>query len=496
MKKQILSNSIIYSGSSILIKAFNFFLLPLYTAYLTTSDYGTTSLVSSFTSIASFIFTFGLYSAVTKYYIEFSDDRQKVKRLFGTLIIFIFISGVFFSLLFFLLRSSLTKLIFENISFFPTVFIALIGLIFTCLYTVYSSILRAMQQAKKDAITSIFLFFIKLIFSILFVVKYKMGADGVLLAVLISYAIFFIYIVIDLIKNNLFSFCIDFHILKETLSYSIPLLPHNLSTSIANLVSNIFINANYSLSSVGLFSIGSQFGMIMDILQGGVNLAYTPLLFNVLKDGAEKKKSEILSITNWLLCFNGIFFLGISFFSQEVIALLTTSDYHIAWTVVPLVIMMYVVKMPYHFYIGILFYYKELSRKIFYSSLSAAILNIILSALLIPKWDMYGSAVADIIAMAVRVVIVVRISRNYEPFGYRIWHFVRYILITASFILIGILPSYLYFVNSLSIINVAFKLVIFALYIFVLWLMYKEDLRPLKSEILRFLQKRKGKSQE
>ena len=63
--KKVVLNSIIYSASGLLIKCFSFFLLPLYTAYLTTEDYGITSIAGSFIRTTEFIVAFSLFSAVS-----------------------------------------------------------------------------------------------------------------------------------------------------------------------------------------------------------------------------------------------------------------------------------------------------------------------------------------------------------------------------------------------------------------------------------------------
>jgi len=90
VKDKMISNSIIYIGSNLILKAFNFLLLPLYTAYLSTSDYGITNLVTKFQNVAGYIIACCLQVAAIRFYSEYKSNNEKVKRLFGTIISFTF----------------------------------------------------------------------------------------------------------------------------------------------------------------------------------------------------------------------------------------------------------------------------------------------------------------------------------------------------------------------------------------------------------------------
>ena len=90
---RVVVNSVIYTFSGLLLKCFSFFLLPLYTAYLTTKDYGITSIANSFISTMSFVVTFSLFSAVMRFYVDLKDSPEKLKRFYGTISLFSFLSG-------------------------------------------------------------------------------------------------------------------------------------------------------------------------------------------------------------------------------------------------------------------------------------------------------------------------------------------------------------------------------------------------------------------
>lgn len=464
MNKRVFSNSIIYIFNQVVIKAFGFFLLPLYTRYLTTADYGTTNLLASFTSVLGFIIVFSLYSAVSRFYVECKHEPEKVKSLFGTLLLFTMVSGFFFLLLALVFNQFLVNVFFQDVPFFPIIFVALLGQIFHSVHQMYTSILRAMQDAKRDFVTNLIFFFLQLFFNIVFVVFFRAGALGIVAATLISNLIFSIYVTIDLRTRNLITFKINPKILKETLKYSIPIIPHNLSTTISQLISRVLINNRFSLSSVGIYSLATQFATLTDTVQSSVNIAVQPWLFAQLHEGTDKELVQVRNMSYLISWLTGIIFLGIAFFSQEAILLLVNPTYKQAWTIVPVLTAAFMIKSMYYPYINLLFYVKSASRRIFIATLSSSVINMLLSVILIPVWGAYGSAVADIGAMFIRVGIVVYLVRDIKRVAYQLAYFVRVSVINLLCLFLGLYLSYTKWVYDVSIANICIKLLVLFLY--------------------------------
>ena len=169
-------NSFIYTCSGLLLKCFSLFLLPLYTSYLTTSDYGVTNIANSFIHTMSFIVAMSLYSAVMRFYVEMKEDEGKLKRFYGSVVVFVFVSCLLFGIIAYLLRDVFSKYVFAGMDFFPVILVCLISLTFHCQHTIYDNILRSQQKALKCSILSIVYFFVSVSLNILFVVGFKMGA--------------------------------------------------------------------------------------------------------------------------------------------------------------------------------------------------------------------------------------------------------------------------------------------------------------------------------
>jgi len=485
--KKVISNSLVYTVSGLLIKCFNFFLLPLYTAYLSTSDYGITSIAASFLSTMGFIASFSLFSAVMRFYVDLKEDEHRLKRFYGTITVFVLLSGLVLWGLLIALHKPLSEYVFSGVDFFPVIFLCLCTMVFNCQYQIYENILKSQQKAVKCSILSICYFLLMIACTILFVVVLKKGATGVLLATLVANTAYTLFFWSDMLISKSMIICLDKDLLKEALKYSIPIMPHNLSPHIAELFSKSLLGAVISLASVGVFSVAAQFGTIADTIQIYVNNAYGPWLYEQLYAKDDGYKQSIRSVVKLLTAAIGFFFIGISLFSQDYILLFVNKSYADAWHYVPLIVGMYTIKTTYWFYINILFYFKKASKILFTATLTGSLINVLLSYFLIPLWGVYGSILADIIAMLIRVIIVVIISRNYEDIGLKLSDFISNAGIVALFIALGLSLSFIKYENNFSLINFAFKVGVILVYVLVQLIIYRKQIRRLH---LRYKQKK------
>jgi len=485
-KIKVIENSFLYTFSSILVKAVNFLLLPVYTLFLTPHDYGIINIINSFKSVAVYIIAFSLYSCINRFYVEYKDDNKKLKRLWGTLCTFVFISGVIFILLGFLFRKAIISWFFDGIPFYPHIVISLLSLLFICLYTIYQSILEAMQLGRKLILVNILMFIFQIALNIILIGAFKLGAQGVLLASLIIYFAYVIYMMVDLYSHNMIVIGIDREILRETLKYSIPIMPHDLSTHIANFTSRLFINKNDSLSTVGLYSTAWQFGVIIDTVQSSVNAAFTPWFFEIKNSGNESEKKEIINLSQLLLILYSLMYIAIGLFSQEVLFIFTNEQYSMAWTVVPIIVTAFSIKSIYYFYINLLLYDKKAAKMVSVSTLTGSFADIIFASMLVPRYGMYGAAVSFLVAKIIVVVIVVIMGRKCNDVGYRVSHMLSIVIPSILFMYCGLFFSYTKFMSSFSWWNLLYKVVIMSGYFLYLYLINKDRIKEvLKSRKIK-----------
>ncbi len=485
---RVLRNSSIYAVGNLALKAFNFFVIPIYTYYLSSEEYGQLSILNNFTSVMVFVIGMSLYSAVMRFYVDYKDDKEKVREYFGTVLIFVFFSGIVFAIILFLGRTWLQKMVFGTISFFPVVITCIISLVFCSMYTMYQSILRTLELAVKYIIFSGGYFVVHLISLFILVGNCKMGIEGVMLAQLISYSVCSFIMFIDLCVMGYFRFSVNYCMLKASLAYSIPLIPHNLSTQITQLVSKIFIQASRSYSELGIYNFASQIGSITDLIQSSVSMAIQPWFYSILNKNQTEEKKAINQLIKWLLLIYFALFTGVVIFSQEVIIVLSKSEeYYEAWKVIPYIILAFVIKVPYYFYINVLFYYKKASKYIFVVTLLSSGINVTLSYFLVEACGMYGSIVADIVAMLFRVGIVILLSVFSGKSEIDFRQFIKFFML---FVVICVLGGVINYQDGARLLIVVMKVMLFLIGIFVFIKIYRVQIKELLSYSKTFLTRR------
>lgn len=483
--KKVITNSIVYSVNGLLIKCFSLFLLPLYTAYLTTADYGITSVANSFATTMGFIVSLSLFVAVTRFYVELKDDAEKLRRFYGTVVTFSWLSSLAWILLLTIFRKPLARYVFSGVDFYPVIVLCLITMPFNVQHTIHTRIMKSQQKALKASIYGIAFFFLSLVLNILFVVVLKKGAVGVLMTTLLVDVAFFLLFMVDMFRNKAIRFCLDIPLLKESLKYSIPIIPHNLSTQITVLVSKAIIGGTASLASLGLYSVASQFGHMADTIQTYINTAYAPWLYERLHDREQDYKTTIRKTVKLLIAVLGLLMIGIALFAQDYILLCLDKNYAGAWRFVPLIVGVFAIKIIYYFYVNVLFYYKKASRRLFVATLSGSIINVLLSSFMIPMWGAYGSIFADAIAMLIRVAIITGMSLQYEDVGLRIRDFVYNFVIIAGFIALAMAPSYLRTEDVFYFSNFLYKVFWVFVYVAGLFVFYRKQILSYLNIILR-----------
>lgn len=485
-KKKVLTNSLMYTSGNILLKFFSFLLIPLYTAFLSPEQYGVINLATGFISLFSLLIMAGLQYSVIRFYTEFRNNHDKVRVMTSTVLNAVALFGIVGSLILFASQTIWRHLVFDAIPFFPIVFMSILISIVSAIYSVYQELLKGMQQAKKSVILSYVFFLLMLGSNILTVVILKKGASGILISTLVVNSLMLVLMMIDLRNRNLYKPIIDVKMLTNLFKYSLPLVPHTLSYSISSLFSRVIINARLSTSVLGLYSLASQFGGVADVVSNSVQSAFQPWLFSKMEvsDNKEEAYDEIRNLTNQLLLLYGLIYLLIGCFAKEVIDLMAPISYQTAWKYVPFLVMTVAIKSPLYFYQNFMYYYKQKTKYVFVCTVSGSVIYMALVWYMTPVYAVYGTIIADLIALSFRLFLTKWILRDTDS----VYDFSRIILVTLFTIIwlaLAVLPSYIGIISG-HILIVLYKVAMIICYCAIVMIIFKNNLSDI---FLKYRQK-------
>ena len=256
----ILNSTFIYTIGNIIPKAANFILLPVYTLYLTTTDYGLIESVYALSPILIILFSFSFGASIFRLYYDY-DDKE---TFFGT----IFLSTIFFSTFFLIcliLFSNHIEKIYSSIPFYPYFFYVIVTCYISNLFDLPQKYLMINDKPISYISLSLLRFALNAVLILWFIIYKSEGASGYLKAGVISAAIVLPFYL--LITSKIIVFKFSFKIFKDVLLFSLPLIPTLLSAWILDLSDRIFLENYFTLSEVGVYSLAYKIaGLVLLIV--------------------------------------------------------------------------------------------------------------------------------------------------------------------------------------------------------------------------------------
>ncbi len=401
---KIFKNSAIYSIVTMLQKGMSFFLLPLYTAFLSPEDYGIINVVLAVSSLLSQLIMLALNGAATRFHYN-TNDEEKRKVLWGTITTLVLLSTVGWTVVFFCFHRYIVDPFVGDIAFYPFLVLGLINTAITPLYLLFQSYLQASQEAMKYGINVLSNFLVNVGLAVLFIAYFKMGALGMLLANVVTSLLFFIYVIIAFMpKLNL---GIDKEVSNESFKYSLPLMPHQLSMWGAGTIDRLLLNGLKGKDETGLYSVANQFANVVGSIAYAVNQAFVPWFYEQLGEG-KKGINNIVKVADVAVVGYCIIALFISLFAPEILKFMVSEEYRVIWRILPFVCFASVFQGIYYVFINVLFI-KDTSY-VFIVTLTGMVVNIVANIVLIPLWGLMGCAVACFLSYLVRSIVAMFLS--------------------------------------------------------------------------------------
>lgn len=450
----LLGRSGTYALSDILKQAINFLLLPLYTAYLTTADYGVLSIALAAAAVLEVVYGLGLRSAVGRLYFDQRDEDQ-VRAFAGTLAIFLAAFGVAMSVLLLAVGPALWPLLgLDEVAFSPYIVLVLLTVPLNNLgLSLVLPLYYVRGQAVRYAAFSLFSFAIVTGATLLFVVGLGQGAAGALWGRWIAALIALVpsLVIIRRAARPVF----ERAQLRAALAFSLPLVPHLISAWALNFSDRIILGNFVSLDDVGLYAVGYQFGLVVSVLITGINNAWTPWYFKVSTGETGAPVRRFVTYYVMLVAALGV---GAALLAREAVAIMTASDYHDAWVIVPLVVLGYVINGLVARFLDVLLLHKR-TGVVPLTTIAAGVANIAFNLVAIPRLGIIGAAYGTIVGYAVRLALTAYYAARTAPLPFewgRIARVVALALLVAA-------PGLLVDTGSVWL-NVPLKLAIFALF--------------------------------
>ncbi|CRK80178.1 lipopolysaccharide biosynthesis protein [Neobacillus massiliamazoniensis] len=400
MYKKLVTNSLIFAVGNLGTKLITFFLVPLYTYYLTPSEFGMVDLLTTTISFLMPIVTLSIFDAVLRFVMDKSHDKKEVliNSLFIVLIGFFLIS-LFYPVLIILLPFD------DYIHYFYLL------LLVQSINTILTQYIRAKGMIRLFALSGIFNVFTVLIFNIALLMIFKMGIVGYLISIILANIISTIFVIISgKVHHDFIIKKVNIKLMKEMLHYSIPLIPNALMWWIMSLSDRYIITYLLGISANGIYAVANKIPSILNIVN---SIFFQAWQMSAIEEANSKEKSHFFS--NVFNVFSIAMLVTTSLllvFLKLIMGVFVANSYFIAWKYVPF-LLLGVVFSSFSGFLGTNYIATKKTSGIFKTSVIGAILNIVVNLLLVPTIGINGAAIGTMISFAVIWLLRIKDTREF-----------------------------------------------------------------------------------
>lgn len=393
-KKELVKNTAILTVGKICTQFISFFLLPLYTAVLETSEYGTFDLLVSYGTLLLPIVNWQFDQGIFRFLLDNRDDKEKQKKLFSTVLIGNLIQVFIYICIMFVISRFLRKI--------SIVFLTLYVVchVFTALLLQFS---RGIGNNRVYAISSFISATSTVVLNVVFLCVFRLGLDGLYLATIMASGITIIYMTIVLKPYEYFSFSLfDKKIFNDVKNYSLPLIPNNLAWWVVNVSDRSIISIFLGVAYNGIYTVANKFSNMFITFYNVFNLSWTESLSLHFYD--EDRDIFLTDTINILFkLFSSVCF-GIIAWMPFVFPYLVNAKYGEAYS--QIIILMYA--MLFRVFQGLyscVYIAMKNSKKVATTSIASALINITVDIILIRFIGLYAASISTLVAFGIMAIL-------------------------------------------------------------------------------------------
>ena len=386
-EKELVKNTGILFLGKVFTQFLSFFLIPLYTNFLSTNSYGYIDLLQTYITILIPIITLRFDSSIFRYLVE-SRNKKGDKSIIISSTFYIII----FQLLLFITISWLLCLFF-NVKYGLTI---IINVCILSLSSISLQICRGNGNMNNYAVASIICGIVTTLLNVIFIGLFRFDASYILISSSIGNVFCILYV---FFVEKVFNFI---HIkdfkrkkLKEMLKYSIPLIPDGMSWWIVTVSDRTIISLFLDVSYNGIYSIACKFSNI---------LATFFVIFNLTwQENASVHVNDIdrddyfSSVFNYTFRIFSSVCLIIIALIPFIYSFMIGSEYQSSYVYIPILLLGNIFNAMSTVVGGIYIANKE-TKQVAKTTMLGAIVNIIINILLIKKFGLYAAAISTTIS--------------------------------------------------------------------------------------------------
>lgn len=410
--KYLIKSTGVLTISSFSTKLISFFLVPLYTAILTTEDYGIISLISTTISLLIPFLTLNILDAVVVFSIRNKNFEAVIR------IVLRYLAASFPGMgIILILNNAFNIFALNNLELYIFILFAA-----TISNEFFNEFAKATEHINDIAFAGFISSLVVIIFNILFVLYLKLGIKGYLSANILGIGSSVLYLIIRLKIWNYFSVAFDSKMNKEMIRYAFPLIATTIGW-IINSAGDKYVSAYFLGAGVtGLISVAYKLPSIISIFNGIFSRSWQVSAVKEYQDTENNFfYANVFVYLNFFLVFIGSCLIA----GDKILArFLFLKDFFNAWNLVPFLIISSILEFVAGFMGPILaarLDNKTLAKSTIYSSILNIGLNIILCLLMGAIGLTIATMLSSLFIYVYRRRVIGKLIAGYDIIIYTSW---------------------------------------------------------------------------
>ena len=323
-------NTVIFAIGNLAPKIIAFFLVPIYTNVLNTSEYGTVDLVN----IVSMIAIPFLILNISESNMRFSLDKGADYNRIMSIGLIIGLLSLIIGLCFVPIIENLNDI--GNYAWMIYFFTVSLGI-----SQIFLSYLRGTERLIQFSIGYIIQTLSIAGFNILFLCVLKLQVKGYFSAYILSNFITCVYVFwVGDIKQVIQNFKIDKTLAIEMIKYSVVLIPNTFMWWIINSSDRIMVAAMIGTAANGIYAISYKIPSMIQIFSNIVNQAWT---YSAIRENESEDRDEYSNkIFHGIIAMALMSGVGILTVIKTFLSYYVSAEYYTAWMYTPFLIIGYV----------------------------------------------------------------------------------------------------------------------------------------------------------
>lgn len=426
--KELAKNTIIITIGKLSTQFVSFLLLPLYTSFLSTKEYGTVDLLTTYVQLLLPVVTLLVEQGAFRYLIDYNDNEEEKKKIISSSGFIIIIQCILYAILFI----CLAKFIKNDYKYY-----ILLILIVSSFSSWGLQLTRGFRKLTLYAIGSFITVSTTIAFNIVFIAVLKMGAIGMLVSTIIGNLVCVVFIFVSLRIDKYFDIkLINKSSIENMLRYSIPLIPNQLSLWIINSSDRTIVTLFLGAASNGILAISHKFSAIYQTIFGMFQLSWHEMGAVHFNDS---DRDEFFTDTfNEVYKFFSSMCIGLIAVLPFVFPLLINETYYDAYYTIPLYLLAVLCNIVVGL-LGVVYVALKKTAEITKSTIYSAIINIVVHVVLIELFGLFAAAISTFTGYFSILVYRIIDTKKYINIRYNYKYFIG----STVVILILLVPYYL-----------------------------------------------------